>query len=186
MSTPPPPGGNPDPSFPPPAPGGPPAPAGPGEGEELGEKGLTALRAERARAKDLETKLRELEPLAAKAREYEDSQKSEQQRLTDQLQAAADAKSAAEGETAKLQAVLLRHQVAAREGLTAAQAEFLSGTTEEEIASSVKSLRDAWGTTAPGARTPRQVEHLSPGAIPPASGAAGDINEWMRSKTAKN
>lgn len=53
------------------------------------------LRKKNSEAANLRKRLKELEPLAAKAREYEDAQKSETERLTDQLARATEQVTAA-------------------------------------------------------------------------------------------
>lgn len=49
---------------------------------ELGDEGKRALDAERTRAKAAEARVKELEPLAAKARELEDANRTEVEKLT--------------------------------------------------------------------------------------------------------
>ncbi|WP_075737535.1 hypothetical protein [Streptomyces acidiscabies] len=59
-----------------------------GDGEPFdADRARKALSKKNAENKGLRDRLKELEPLAAKARELEDAQKSEAQRLTDQLAA---------------------------------------------------------------------------------------------------
>ena len=66
------------------------ATANPGDtpDEELGEAALRALQREREQRRALEQQLRELQPLAAKARELEEAQKTEAQRLQERAAAA--------------------------------------------------------------------------------------------------
>ncbi|MFE2790908.1 hypothetical protein ACFXF8_26720, partial [Nocardiopsis alba] len=64
-----------DPTFTPPT--ATPAEQPPPGDEPLGEGGKRALAAEREARRDLERRLKEVEPLAAKYREIEDSQKSD-------------------------------------------------------------------------------------------------------------
>ncbi|MET7924729.1 hypothetical protein ABZT43_12185 [Streptomyces sp. NPDC005349] len=69
-----------------------PAPAPEAEGSEEepfdAERAKKAINKKNAEAKALRDRLKELEPLARKAKELEDAQKSEQERLTEQLTAA--------------------------------------------------------------------------------------------------
>jgi hypothetical protein len=62
-----------------------------GEGEAFDRKKFEAeLRKKNSEAANLRKRLKELEPLARKAKEFEDAQKSESERLNDQLAAAND------------------------------------------------------------------------------------------------
>ncbi|MFE2909983.1 hypothetical protein ACFXGC_36815, partial [Streptomyces olivaceus] len=96
-----------DPTFTPPT--ATPAEQPPPGDEPLGEGGKRALAAEREARRDLERRLKEVEPLAAKYREIEDSQKSDLERLTEQLTAAEQRAQQAESDG-------LRMQVAAAKG----------------------------------------------------------------------
>lgn len=77
-------------------------------------------------AQKLRERLKELEPLAAKAKELEDANKTEAEKLTERASSAEDRATKAEQE-------LLRLQVAIDKGLTPAQARRLVGTTKEEL-----------------------------------------------------
>lgn len=108
--------------------------AAPDAGEaELGDAGKRAIQREREARKELEARLKELEPLAAKARELEESNKSEAQRLQERAEAAEKAAQEA-------QANLLRIQVAASKGLPPQLAARLTGTTEEELQADADNL----------------------------------------------
>lgn len=66
-----------------------PAPEAEGEEEPFDRKRAeAALKKKNSEAENLRKRLKELEPLAKKAKELEDAQKSEQERLTEQLKAA--------------------------------------------------------------------------------------------------
>lgn len=91
--------------------------------------------AERAKAKiakanqeaaGLRKRLKELEPLATKAKELEDAQKSESERLTERLTGAE-----ARAKTAEFD--LMRLRVGLEKGLTPKQAGRLVGSTKEEL-----------------------------------------------------
>jgi len=125
----------------------------------------------------------ELRKAAARLKEIEDSQKSEQQRLAEQVEEAAKARTAAEERAKTLETQLLRQKVAIAKGLTPAQAARLQGATEEEIEADADDLLAAFAPTTPQtpARTP--VAQLQPGAIPPGNAVPPDMSEWMRQRT---
>lgn len=104
----------------------------------------------------LRARLKELEPLAQRAQELDDAAKSDAQRATEALTAAEQRATAAEGE-------LLRLQVAAEKGLTAAQAKRLVGKTRDELLADADDFLASL-PQAPTTRTP--VEALRPGASP--------------------
>lgn len=120
-------------------------------GESLSDGGRKALRAEREKNRQLEQRLKELEPVAAKAKEREDADKSEVQRLTEQLAEADKARQAAE-----LRA--MRLEVAHDAGLTPAQAKRLSGDDLESLKADAADLMEAFGgkSTTPGTRKPQE------------------------------
>lgn len=113
----------------------------------------------------LRVRLKELEPLAQQARELEDAQKTEAERLTGRL-------TAAEQRAVKAEQELLLRDVATEKGLTLAQAKRLVGTTREELLADaddfIASLPTPPAAPAPTPpavqRTP--VEALRPGALP--------------------
>jgi hypothetical protein len=155
----------------------------------LGDAGKRALAAERVARREAEARVKELEPLAAKARELEEAGKTELQRLTEQLTTAQADATAARGE-------LLRLTVATAKGLPAKLAARLQGDTEEDLAADADALLAAFPTapTPPGARTP--LEALRPGALPTppepslaeqiaAAEAAGEWATARRLKTAQ-
>jgi hypothetical protein len=94
--------------------------------ESLGEAGLKALQAERDARKTLEAELKELRPLAVKAKELEDAKKSNEQRNADEIAALkADLQSERLGRA--------RAQVGAAKGLPASLIPLLKGETAEEM-----------------------------------------------------
>lgn len=154
----------------PPAPPTPPAPApAPADLGDAGKKALDEERAARREAekqrKDLETRLKELEPLAAKAKQLEDSKKTETEKLGEKL-------TAAEKRAVEAEQKALRLEVASAKGLTQAQAKRLVGATKEELEADADELLSSFGAvdTSGGkgnggkGRTP--VEKLRPGAMP--------------------
>jgi hypothetical protein len=123
----------------------------------------------------LRARLKEAEPLLAKAREFEEAQKTAEQRATEAL-------TAAERRAVEAEAKLMRAEVAAEKGLTAAQAKRLVGSTRDELladADEFLALMPAPPATS-ASRTP--VEALRPGALPhaPAPSVDEQIAELMK------
>lgn len=152
-----------------PAPATPPAPA-PADLGDAGKKALDEERQARREAekqrKDLEARLKELEPLAAKAKQLEDSKKTETEKLGEKL-------TAAEKRAVEAEQKALRLEVASAKGLTQAQAKRLVGATKEELEADADELLSSFGAVDAGGgkgggagkgRTP--VEKLRPGAMP--------------------
>lgn len=152
----------------------PPTPAAPTAPADLGDAGKKALDEERAarreaekQRKDLEARLKELEPLAAKAKQLEDSKKTETEKLGEKL-------TAAEKRAVEAEQRALRLEVASAKGLTQAQAKRLVGTTKEELEADADELLTSFGATdtsgAPkgsgGGKGRTPVEKLRPGAMP--------------------
>lgn len=131
--------------------------------EELGENGVKALRAEREARKQLEAKLKELEPAAKRLQELEDEQKSEQEKLTEKL-------SATEKRAAEAELRAARLEVATDKGLPLSSVKFLTGETQEELSASADELIALMGTNEqePAAPSRRPQERLRPGASPDA------------------
>lgn len=142
-----------------------PAPAAPaaggGDPGDLGDAGKKALAEERRARREAEARLKELEPLAAKARQLEEAKKSEAEKLTEKL-------TAAEKRAAEAESKALRMEVATAKGLTQAQAKRLVGTTKEELEADADDLLKSFDAKPAGGgskgRTP--VENLRPGGLP--------------------
>jgi hypothetical protein len=125
------------------------------------------------RAKANDAKVKELEPLARKAKELEDAGKSDLERLTSEVQSHSTRAAQAEGE-------LMRLKVAVRKGLTETQAKRLVGSSEEELEADaddlLASFRPAEKEPDPGPEPDprpdnsrrRPQERLRPGAVPDA------------------
>lgn len=96
----------------------------------LGDAGKRALDAERAARRDAERKLSDLQ---AKVKEFEDKDKSDQQKLEDRATAAESAKADTEAKLAAVEARLLRYEVAAEKGLTLKHAMRLQGDDREAL-----------------------------------------------------
>lgn len=157
----------PEPPADPPTPADPPAdpPAAP---DDLGDKGKKAIDREREARKAAEKAQKDL---AAKLKEYEDRDKSETQRLADELAAlkAEHAKSAREALVAR---VAMTHK------LDADDLDLLHGETEDELvarAKRIQSLKSA-ATAGTGAGSADQ------GARPPAK---NDLPSQIKAAEAK-
>lgn len=136
---------------PPPPPAPPPAPAdAPPDDSDggLGEGGKKALAAERKARKELEARLKDLEPLAAKAREAEDADKSEVQRAREAHATESAARKAAE-------AKLLRFEVGADKGVPGNLLRFLHGDTREELEEAADALLTEMGGKDAGPPKPK-------------------------------
>lgn len=104
----------------------PPPAAPPAAGEDLGDKGLAALQRERDARRAAEARVKELQPLADKARQLEEAGKTEAQKAADR---AADA----EARAAAAEARALRLEVATAKGLPPGMAARLVGATQAEL-----------------------------------------------------
>jgi hypothetical protein len=147
--------------------------------QQLGDAGIKALQAERARAAKAEADLKALQ------QEIADSQKSAEQK-------AADALAAANAQAAEAAARALRYEVAAEKGLDLALAARLTGSSREELAADADALMSLipkapeaptppTGPTVPGqqpggAQTPALVTQSDLDAL----GAAGKYDEINR------
>jgi hypothetical protein len=124
------------------------------------EQALSALGLARKDAAKYRTQARALKPLADKARELEDRDKTEAQKATDKA-AAAEAR-ALEAETRAL-----RLEIAHEKGLTPAQAKRLMGGTKEELEADADELLSTFGSKSTDDGKPpvgrRPAEALRPG-----------------------
>ena len=141
--------------------------------DELPEWARKKLEKANREAAGYRTKLREVEPLAAKARELEESQKTEAQKLTEERDT-----HKGRADTAEISA--LRYEIALDKGLTKSQAKRLVGSTREELeADADELLADLGGQPrVDTARTPREA--LRPGATPAAESGQSDMNTRIR------
>lgn len=90
------------------------------------ERAKRELNKKNNEAANLRKRLKELEPLAAKAKELEDASKTESERLSERA-------TSAEAKASKAEAEAMRLRVALSKGLTLSQVKRLQGTTEEEL-----------------------------------------------------
>jgi hypothetical protein len=185
----------PPPGDPVPAPTEPPTPAPtpPPEDKPLGPGGERALAAERARVKELERQMAALSPLQKLAEAIgggpqQPGGKSEVELLNERF---AQLEQAARDE----RAARFRIEVAQTKGLTADQAAWLQGSTQEELTASADRLLAAFPTTpapAPGPRTP--VPDPSQGPRGPVdidqqirdAEKSGNVRDAIRLKTQKS
>lgn len=105
--------------------------------DDLGDAGKRALDRERAARREAEAKVKELEPLAAKAQQLEEAGKTAEQRFDERL--AAVERRAQDSETRAM-----RLEVAAAKGLTAAQARRLTGDTRAAMEADADDLLEAF------------------------------------------
>ena len=104
------------------------------QSEDLSPEALRKqLEKARKDAAGYRTKLRELEPIAAKAKELEDAQKSEAQKLTERAEAA-------ERSAADSQREMTRLRVLTEVNLPADLHEFVTGDTEDDMRARARKL----------------------------------------------
>lgn len=145
----------------------PPEPADVEPPPDLGLTGSELLAQERKARKDLERRLKELEPLAAKAKELEEANKTEAQRLADELAAATAERTTAATELARLQAAMAKAPAGMPAADVARWAARLQGSTVEELEADAEELFATIPATASGSPVSRgPVEALRPGALP--------------------
>lgn len=146
----------------PPAPEAP-RPAAPAEGDldALPDWARASLAKANKEAADYRGKLREIEPLARKAQEIEEAQKTEVQRATERAQQL-------EQQLTQTRLDASRFQLAAKYGIGEDHLRYIVGDSDaerEEAAAGIATmLAAAKGTIAP--RGERPVESLRPGATP--------------------
>lgn len=119
---------------------------------------LTRARSDAAKYR---TKVRELEPAAEKARQLEEAQKTEQQRLEERA-------ATAERERQDALNEVMRYRVAAQHGITADDIDLLGSGSEDQMTAKAQRIAALYAqqnrTTAPNPSRP--VEQLRPGATP--------------------
>lgn len=154
--------------------------------EQLGDAGKKALDAMKAKLKAERARIKELEPLAVKAREADEAAKTE-------LQKATEARAAIEKERDEARLALLKRDIADEAGLPKSWAKRLTGSTKEELEADAKEMAKDLAPKI-GTATGRPVRELRPGALPagdspaPANpGAAMDlqIREAVRGRSSR-
>jgi hypothetical protein len=117
---------------------------------------LADLAKERDKRQELEKRLEALEPLAKKAQEIEDAQKSE-------IERAREAATAAEERATKAEAEALRYRIATKHGISDEDATlWLTGSTEDDLTKQAERLAELQGLQA----KPQQQPDPSQGARP--------------------
>jgi hypothetical protein len=106
---------------------------------------------------------------SARAKEYEDQNKTEAQKLQERAEAA-------EAALAKAERNALVASVALSKGLTEAQAKRLIGSTKEELEADADELLSTFGSSTTGGQDPPRTtrERLRPGAVPSAEEEEND------------
>jgi chromosome segregation ATPase len=112
------------------------------------------------------TKVRELEPLAKKAQEADEASKTEMQRAQERAQVA-------ETRAQELELAVLRTEIAARHGLTPAQAKRLTGANEAELDADAEAYAKEIGVN--GSKPKTDLKQGARGGPP-----APDAEAWLR------
>lgn len=141
---------------------------------EAGQRALDAMKAELAAAK---AQVKDLTPLAQKAKELEQAQMTEVQRAQAERD---EAKAAALNATT----ALMRLQVGSAKGLPPVLAERLAGSTVEEMTADADRLKAELSESLNAAATPRQAGSgdASKGGAP----AGMDMNALLRAAAGRN
>lgn len=135
--------------------------AGDNADEALGEAGLRALVAEREARKNAEAAQRDLE---AKIKEFEDRDKTEQQKAEEAAARIASDLDATKASLAAAELNLARTQVAYEKGIPAELVPRLRGDTREELEADADALLEIVGKREPEApRKPKPVGSLGTG-----------------------
>lgn len=125
------------------------------------ERAMAKIKKANDEAKGLRTRVKELEALEAKVREYEDSQKSEAEKIQSRAEKAEQRAQAVEAE-------LIRERIARRHHLDEDDMDLLGAGTEEQIEARAKKIAAknaaAAGVTATAPPTEKPTERLRPGA----------------------
>jgi hypothetical protein len=119
---------------------------------------ITNLRAQKGDAtkqKELETKLAELEPLAQKARELEESKKSDLQRITDRAEKAEKDRDAHASTATRLQVAMDKAPDGTPLSAIRAAAKRISGATQAELEADAEEF---FTLIAPASKTPSAKE----------------------------
>lgn len=137
-----------------------------------------ALEKKNREAQALRARLKELEPLAVKAREADEAAKTELQKATERI-------TAAEERATKAEMALLRRDAAEEAGLPRSWADRLQGATPEEFAADAKKLAADLGPkdASPARTAGRPVADLKPGALPAGDQqqmTGSDVDAWIR------
>lgn len=139
---------------------------------EAARKEIEKLRRESA---GWRTKYREAEPQLTEYQQWQESQKTEQQKLL-------DAKEAAERQLGDLRATNTRLMAAATHNIPPDLIDLLGSGSDEEINARAEMLAERLKAAAPTASptSQRPVEALTPGAATASGSAAASPDEWIR------
>lgn len=151
-----------------------PTPEPQGDPAKLGDAGQKALAEERKARREAEAKLKELQPLAAKAQELEEAQKTEAEKLAEKLRTAETNATTTESKLLRLEVALDKAPAGMEPAKVRSLAGRLQGKTREELeADAVELFKDFGGATANGTEEP--AEPPAPGAPrpDPAQGSRG-------------
>ena len=144
--------------------------------DTLGDGGKKALEAERRARRDAE---RSAADLAAKVKAFEDRDKSDAERMADQI-----ASLKAEAEAAKADA--LRSRIVNETGLPANLAKFLpTGGDEEALRTNAAELLAAMAPAGPRTPAPDPAQGAKPGTTGPTQLTAADIDRMTPEQVVK-
>lgn len=160
-----------DPTPPTPTPT-PPAPEPQGDPADLGDAGKRALAEERKARRDAEARLKELQPLAAKAKELEEAQKTEAEKLTEKLRTAEADGTTTKGELLRLEVALDKAPAGMEPAKIRSLAGRLRGSNREELEADAAELFADFGGTS-SEETPPPAGQPAP-KPDPAQGSRGN------------
>jgi septal ring factor EnvC (AmiA/AmiB activator) len=141
--------------------------------KDLPDWAVKELEKARKEAANYRTKLREVEPLAEKARELEEAQKTETQRLIERAEAA-------EAERKRLESHVTRLKVAAKAGIPEELADLLGEGPEETLEARAKALTEWRGNTS--APVPGKPVEATRSTVLAADDNAANPNDWLRKR----
>lgn len=144
--------------------------AAPEDTANLPDWAAKELEKARKEAANYRTKLREVEPLAAKARELEESQKSETQRLIERAEVA-------EAERKRLESHMTRLKVASKHGIPEDLADLLGEGDEDALDTRAKALSEWRGGAA---HVPGKPVEATRSTVLAGDDTPADPNDWLR------
>lgn len=121
----------------------------------------------------LRQEIEDLRPLATKAKELEDAQKSEQQRLMERAEAA-------ESERRRLESAVHRLRIAAKNGIPEELAELLGDGDEESLEARAKALLEWRGNS--GSPVPSTPVEATRSTVLAGDDTPADPNDWLRAR----
>jgi hypothetical protein len=163
--------------------------------ETLGEAGLKALVEERKARREAEAKVRSLEPLAARAKEIDEANKSEAQKLADELEAAKASSTQAASDHLRLQIALEKAPAGMEPARIAKLAGRLQGADRDALEADAEELFAELGGAVATTAQRKAAAGLKPGLAPDATGsptldeqiaAAEKAGNWNESRALKS